>query len=75
MHKVYSAEWCSYCQMAKQLLKETKINFEVIDIDEFPDQRAWLKEQGLRTIPQIFDSDGVLIGGYDNLVEHLNGTT
>ena len=59
----------------KQLLKETKINFEVIDIDEFPDQRAWLKEQGLRTIPQIFDSDGVLIGGYDNLVEHLNGTT
>lgn len=73
MLKIYSADWCGYCQKAKQLLKETKVTFNEINIDENPEERETLKSQGLRTIPQVFGPNGDHIGGYEDLVEYLNG--
>lgn len=73
MYTVYSAEWCGYCQKAKQLLKETDNVFMVKDIEENPGFKDNLKGRGLKTIPQIWAPDGTHVGGYDDLVEYLNG--
>lgn len=67
---VYSFETCPYCVAAKQLLTERGIEYEekVIDRSQI---KELMKETKMMTVPQIF-IDGVLIGGYDDLVEHLN---
>ena len=68
--KMYSTEWCPYCQRAKALLKERGIDaFEDIRIDLDPAQRAtMIHETGRYTVPQIFIGD-THVGGCDELVE------
>ncbi len=67
---VYSFETCPYCVAAKQLLTDRGIEYEekVIDRSEI---KELMKKTKMMTVPQIFIDD-VLIGGYDDLVEHLN---
>ena len=63
--KVYSTPTCPYCHMAKEFLKENKIDFE--DIDVSSDQKA-AKEMRDRSgqigVP-VIDIDGKLIIGFD----------
>ena len=69
---VWSKNQCSYCVMAKNLLRSNGVEYEERNISEGP----WTKEQLLeavphaRTLPQII-LDGNLIGGYDQLKKHL----
>ncbi len=67
---VYSFETCPYCVAAKQLLTDRGIEYEekVIDRSQI---KELMKQTKMMTVPQIFIDD-VLIGGYDDLVEHLN---
>lgn len=70
---VWSKYNCPYCDQAKALLKQRNIPFEEKKIGD-----GYTKEELLeavptaRTVPQIF-LDGKLIGGFNELRDHLNG--
>ena len=67
MITVYSKNNCPFCDRAKALLESKEIPFTVIKMEDEPNAREFLMEQGLRSVPQIF-KDGVLLpGGYQGL--------
>lgn len=67
--RMYSTEWCPYCQRAKALLKQRGVeSFEDIRLDLDPSQRAaMIQETGRYTVPQIFVGD-THVGGCDELM-------
>lgn len=68
MLTVYSKNNCPFCVQAKNLLKLKDIAFEEINIEENPDARTFIVNEGHRTVPQIY-KDGVLFvqGGFQGL--------
>jgi glutaredoxin 3 len=67
MITVYSKNTCPFCDRAKALLENKGVAFNVVNIEEAQDAREFLVDQGLRSVPQIFN-DGVLLpGGYQGL--------
>ena len=66
---VYSAQGCSYCLGAEQLLKKKGVvQINKIHVDAEPGQREkMIAKTGRRTVPQIFIGD-VHVGGFDDLV-------
>lgn len=69
--EVYTINNCSYCQAAKNLLRERGLSFKEINING---DQAKIKElidkTGHRTMPQIF-IDGSFIGGFTELKASL----
>lgn len=67
--QVYVTDYCPYCTRAKSLLDKRGIPYEVIDVSQDEEKRAWLvKATGRRTVPQIF-IHGEPVGGSDELHE------
>lgn len=67
MITVYSKNDCSFCDRAKALLTSKDILFKTVTMEEHPEAREFLMDQGLRSVPQLFN-DGVLMpGGYQGL--------
>jgi glutaredoxin 3 len=68
MLTVYSKNNCPFCVQAKNLLKLKNIAFEEINIEEQPDARTFIVNEGHRTVPQIY-KDGKLFvqGGFQGL--------
>jgi glutaredoxin len=67
MITIYSKNDCPFCDRAKALLESKGIEFKTVNIQDEPDAREFLVDQGLRSVPQIF-KDGVLLpGGYQGL--------
>ena len=68
MLTIYSKNNCPFCVLAKRYLEEHNVPFQDIDIEQDADARAFIQEQGLRTVPQIF-MDGRLFveGGWTGL--------
>ncbi len=65
--KVYTREYCGYCDAARSLLSGKKIEFEDIDCSGDDQKRAWLRTvTGQSTVPQIFIHDKA-IGGFTEL--------
>lgn len=70
---VWSKQQCPYCDQAKALLNARGIEYEERKIGE-----GYTREQLLeavptaRTVPQIF-LDDKLIGGFQELRQHLQG--
>ena len=65
---IYTDMLCSYCALAKRLLKSKQVDFNVIEISGDANLRAEMRSRanGQRTVPQIFIDD-IHIGGYDDL--------
>jgi glutaredoxin 3 len=64
---MYVTQFCPYCVMAKRLLTQRGIDFEVYAVDGNADARNWLvQETQQRTVPQIFIR-GQSIGGFQEL--------
>ena len=65
---VYSSNFCNYCVQAKKLLEKLNLNYNEINIQNFPEKRDEMlaKSNGKRTVPQIFIND-YHVGGYDEL--------
>jgi glutaredoxin len=61
---------CNYCVRAKALLKSNNISFSETHYDT-PEKQASFKEAGYPSYPQVFH-DGVLVGGYTDLVDYLD---
>jgi glutaredoxin len=67
MITIYSKNNCPFCDRAKALLESKDVAFKVVNIEETPDAREFLVDQGLRSVPQVF-KDGVLLpGGFQGL--------
>lgn len=64
---IYTADYCPYCRLAKDLLSARQIAFEEIRVDQDTEKREeMIRLSNRRTIPQIFINDQS-IGGYDDL--------
>jgi len=66
--KIYSSDYCPYCQRAKALLRARGVTeWEEVVVDGQPDVRAAMAELvGRTSVPQIF-INGQHVGGCDDL--------
>ncbi|QPG06966.1 glutathione S-transferase N-terminal domain-containing protein [Salinimonas marina] len=73
MLTIYGSKGCTFCVKAVELLTEKELPFDYYDIKvpEQKDKLDFIKNQGLRTIPQVYQGD-THIGGYQELVRYLN---
>jgi len=70
--KIYTTNWCSYCNLAKRFFDEKGWDYEEINIEKLGWDRSQLLEVGKgTTVPQIV-IDGEAIGGYDELTKIYN---
>lgn len=70
---VWSKHHCPYCDQAKALLTQQGIEFEERKIGDGYTREDLLEAvPTARTVPQIF-LDDVLIGGFTELRQHLQG--
>ncbi len=63
--KVFSTEFCPYCVVLKEFLKEHKIVFKEIDVTE--DQKAqeeMIEKSGQMGVP-VVEIDGQIVIGFD----------
>lgn len=67
--KVYTADHCCYCHMAKDLLRRKGATFEEIDLTGRDDLKADVMSRagGRTTVPQIWIGD-THVGGCDDLL-------
>jgi glutaredoxin 3 len=70
--KIYTKDSCDFCIRAKHTLDTMDLIFEEVRLEEHPDEKARLKAEGFKTVPQIYYGDDH-IGGYTELVDYLNG--
>ena len=67
MVKIYTSNWCGYCDAAKNLLNTLNIQFEEINIEKINmSRRDLLDLAGQYTVPQISINNS-FIGGYQEL--------
>ncbi|MGA2718732.1 MAG: glutaredoxin family protein [Candidatus Acidiferrales bacterium] len=52
---IYGTQWCGDCRRAKQFLRERKVPFKEVNIDEVPEAEELVirVNNGLRKIPTI----------------------
>jgi glutaredoxin len=67
MIKVYTKNNCPFCDRAKSLLESKGKVYIAVNIEENPNEREFLVNQGLRSVPQIFKDDVLLPGGFQGL--------
>lgn len=64
---VYTKDHCPFCDRAKALLESRGVAYTAINIGDTPDAREFLVDQGLRSVPQIFNGTTLLQGGFQGL--------
>jgi glutaredoxin 3 len=66
--EIYTRQYCSYCDFAKELLSRKYVAFREIDVTENQQVRQEMIEraQGHTTLPQIFIGS-TYVGGCDEL--------
>lgn len=69
MVEIYTAGYCCYCHMAKDLLRQKGVTFKEVDVTGRDDLRAEISARagGRTTVPQIWIG-GCHIGGCDDLL-------
>lgn len=72
MLTIYSKDMCPYCDGAKAYLKKVGQAYEEINVTYDIEKKLWLKEQGHKTVPQIYYKDQLFVeGGYTALSKML----
>ena len=64
---VYTKNNCPFCDRAKSLLESRGVAYNTINLEQQPDARDFLVDQGLRSVPQIFNGTTLIQGGYQGL--------
>ena len=68
MIRLYSKANCPFCDLAKNLLDETGVNYRVVRIDRDGEERDYLIQRGHRSVPQLYVGDTLFVeNGYDGL--------
>ncbi len=55
--KLYTQPNCGFCDLIKEMLDKVNISYYTIDIKEDEIALAFMKEQGHRTVPQLYAND------------------
>ena len=60
---VYATDWCSDCRQAKRFLDQHNIPYRWVNIDQDKEaeQLVIKTNQGMRSVPTIFCSDGTIL--------------
>jgi len=69
MYTIITRNNCKYCDKAKDMMDLDKINYVVFNV-ESPTNKwilSLMKEANIKTVPQIFATDGKHIGGFREL--------
>lgn len=64
---VLSQPNCPFCRDAVDLLEQSWLDWEVINIDDNQPMKTLLSLANLKTVPQIFKSNGRHVGGFSEL--------
>ena len=77
MYTIYSKPSCGYCLQGRDLLEDNKLELEYLQLGTHYDlDELMTLAPNAKSFPQVFvvDENGnkELIGGFNNLVEHLN---
>ena len=72
MYTIYTQNLCNYCTLAKRLLEEKGYEYKEINITHDDNAKAFLKNNGYKTVPQIFYNGTEYIGDYTMFKERLN---
>ena len=64
---VWSKDQCAFCEQAKSLLESRGIEYTTVNVGVRTEARDYLVEQGLRSVPQIFNGTTLIPGGYQGL--------
>lgn len=76
MITVYSMEGCAACNAATRLLDVKNVPYKVVKIDEDMDAAAFIRKEGHRSMPQIYEGDKLFVdGGYNGLIKHFNNVS
>ena len=70
MFEVYSKESCPFCVKAVDAISTMGYNYEKFDIEEDVENKAVFKQNGFKTVPQVYHN-GKHIGGYEALADYL----
>lgn len=63
--KVYSTSFCPYCKMAKEFLKDKKIPFEEVNVQENPEAaKQMIEKSGQAGVP-VIEIDGQMVIGFN----------
>ena len=77
---IYTTKNCTYCESAKNLLKEYNREYVNVILDsniksersgQFYNIEEFKKSTGHKTVPQIYHDSGLYIGGYKELKDYL----
>ncbi len=73
MYTVITRNQCNFCDTAKALLKGAGQGYTEYNVQSLSSKwvLTLMKQANLKTVPQIFSSDGTHIGGYTELKEFL----
>lgn len=74
---VISKKDCPYCIEAKALLNKYGQQFDIYNLDETPILRAFVKDLGYNTVPQVWfkmfeNTRAIHIGGYEEIKDYLS---
>ena len=61
MITVYTKDLCPFCVQVKTQLQDMNITFNEINIDLDKDAKAFIKDQGFKTVPQIFHNGELFV--------------
>jgi len=67
---IYTKNNCIWCKMLKNLLKKNNINYKEIVLNNETFEQFKI-ETNLLTVPQLFNNETELIGGYNNCLKLL----
>ena len=73
MYTIITRDNCSFCDMAKMMLRESNIAYTEYNVESGSSQwvLTLIRQANHTTVPQIFASDGSYIGGLAELKEFL----
>jgi len=63
--RVFSTTWCPWCKMAKDFLKQHKIPFEDINVEEDPKAAQEMIDKSGQTGVPVIDANGKIIIGFN----------
>lgn len=71
MYKIYTKEYCPWCDRAKILLHRLGERWEEIDCTDSDKPRQQLLDDGKVTVPQIFYGEDY-VGGFTELFHRIH---
>ena len=57
---LYTQDDCVFCETMKMKLQDWGYTWDEVNLNKMPEHKAFLKEQGHRTVPQLYNGNNHL---------------